>query len=273
MHKPAILRPTIMPSLAPTLTPDSFGFIRQWQSVTLAEFSGHCVSCQFDIKQYSDELFHYFNIPLPASLVLAVNKRKAEFLAGRCCAQQALNIWGITQAQVPIGRHRAPQWPAGVCGAITHHHTQQQATALCAVSREARGVGIDLESILDAGQAVILAPNIINSAERELIMALGSSDVFPTWLTLVFSAKESLFKALYSQVGDYFDFLDVELTHINTYQQCVVLSLKRELASNLASGQSFIVYYQIVNTQVLTHMEHIPDTAPIKQCRIQLVGS
>jgi 4'-phosphopantetheinyl transferase EntD len=268
MHKPAISRPTIILPLAPTLTAESCGFISQCQSVNLADFSGHCVSCQFDIEQYSDGLFHHFNIPLPASLALAVNKRKAEFLAGRFCAKQALNMWGITQAHVPIGQHRAPQWPAGVCGAITHNHTQQ-ATALCAVSREARGVGIDLESILEAGQAAILAPNIINSAERELIMNLGIGDVFPTWLTLIFSAKESLFKALYSQVGDYFDFLDVELTHINTQQQCVALSLNRDLGSSLDSGQSFIVYYQIVNSQVLTHMEHIPDPALVKQFGIQ----
>jgi enterobactin synthetase component D len=202
-----------------------------------------------------------------------MNKRKAEFLAGRFCAQQALNRLGLSPLPIPIGQHRAPMWPAGVCGAITHHQDPQQATALCAVSRDAIGVGIDLESTFDAAQAATLAPNIINQTEQALIMRLGLSDAFATWLTFIFSAKETLFKALYPLVGFYFDFLDVELSRINLHQQYMVLSLKQDLTATLTRGRHFVVHYQRVNSQVLTHMEHFTNPESAIQFRLKSLGS
>src|SRR5690606_10927778 len=60
--------------------------------------------------------------------VPGASKRQCEYLAGRLCARHALHrLTG--QADVPaVGEDRAPHWPAGVVGSITH--SQGQAAAL-----------------------------------------------------------------------------------------------------------------------------------------------
>src|SRR5690242_7832438 len=49
----------------------------------------------------------------------AVEKRIAEFCAGRHCAREALRALGRTPGAI-LAEGRAPIWPDGVVGAITH---------------------------------------------------------------------------------------------------------------------------------------------------------
>ena len=50
-------------------------------------------------------------------------------------------------------------------------------------------------------------------------------------LTLIFSAKESLFKALYPSVGYYFDFKDAEITEVNYTQTFLKFRLLKSLGA------------------------------------------
>ena len=61
----------------------------------------------------------------------AVPKRVAQFTAGRVCARRALAQLGNTEP-VPIlmGEDRAPQWPAGYVGSISHTDTSVSYTHL-----------------------------------------------------------------------------------------------------------------------------------------------
>src|SRR5262245_27478480 len=73
----------------------------------------------------------------------AVAKRQAEFACGRRCARRALAMLGIENFPLVPGPHRAPLWPSGVVGSITH------CTDLCAavVARAGRiqSLGLDAE--------------------------------------------------------------------------------------------------------------------------------
>ena len=56
-----------------------------------------------------------------AQVDAAVNSRRVEFATGRSCARRALARMGIREFVLrsnPVSR--APRWPAGVVGAITH---------------------------------------------------------------------------------------------------------------------------------------------------------
>ena len=55
---------------------------------------------------------------------------------------------------------------------------------------------------------------------------------FNELLTLTFSAKESLFKALYPQVRCYFDFLDARMVAVDMQRQTFVLALLKTLTPN-----------------------------------------
>src|SRR4030081_3796126 len=57
---------------------------------------------------------------LPQALRHATQKRQREFLAGRWCAEKALQCLGAGSTHVAMAKDRAPIWPAGVVGSITH---------------------------------------------------------------------------------------------------------------------------------------------------------
>ncbi|MBN1173619.1 MAG: 4'-phosphopantetheinyl transferase, partial [Micromonosporaceae bacterium] len=73
----------------------------------------------------SAELFHdppdARMLPEEAPLVArAVPRRRAEFTTGRHCARLALASLGVEPAAILAGPDRAPRWPAGIVGTITH---------------------------------------------------------------------------------------------------------------------------------------------------------
>ena len=70
--------------------------------------------------------------------------------------------------------------------------------------------------------------------------------------TLLFSAKESLFKALFYQVGDWFDFDAARLTSVNSEEQVFTLQLTRTLAPHLFAGRRFCGTYRAFGDELLT---------------------
>jgi enterobactin synthetase component D len=69
-------------------------------------------------------------------------------------------------------------------------------------------------------------------------------------LTLVFSAKESLFKALYPRVGRYFDFLDARW--LTMTEQTLTFELKSALTPELSAGWHCTLHWQRLPGGVLT---------------------
>jgi enterobactin synthetase component D len=169
------------------------------------------VRASFDPAQLTAEDFQHCAI----APVRGVAKRQAEYLAGRLCAREALRrLCG--QALVP-GRDEdgVPLWPAGTVGSITHG--AGQAAALVASHRDWRGLGIDLEKRLNAERAAKLAGEILTPAELQRAAGLDA-EAFARRVTLTFSLKESLFKALYPLVLTRFYFHDAELLEVQGAQ-------------------------------------------------------
>ncbi|ACO79482.1 4-phosphopantetheinyl transferase protein [Azotobacter vinelandii CA] len=139
--------------------------------------------------------------------VRGVAKRQAEYLAGRLCARQALQRLTGTPGVPAVGEDRAPQWPAGVVGSITHG--DGWAAALVGRADAWSGLGLDTELLLPAERARHLAEHILTPAE---LGRLSGTPEAQAWLTsLTFSLKESLFKALYPLVRQRFYFEHAEL--------------------------------------------------------------
>lgn len=161
------------------------------------------VSNRFDPGQLQPEDFQRAAIERPPSIQRSVAKRQAEFLAGRLCARAALAHLGTPDWVAAIGADRAPAWPAGMCGAITHG--QGCAAAVVAHQADYRGLGLDLEGLLSAERAERLHREILTPAECERL-AEHPADALGLIATLTFSLKESLFKALYPLVGKRFYF-------------------------------------------------------------------
>jgi 4'-phosphopantetheinyl transferase EntD len=113
----------------------------------------------------------------------AIAARRAEFAAGRAAAGQALVSLGIS-AEVPMGHDRAPVWPDGIAGSITHTKT----IALAVVAKGGQ-IGIDLEP--EGAVTTDLWSDILLPEERTLAVEN------PALATRIFCAKEAVFKAQY----------------------------------------------------------------------------
>lgn len=140
--------------------------------------------------------------------VRGVAKRQAEHLAGRLCARTALQQLG-GEALVPArDADGVPIWPSGVVGSITHG--AGRAAAMVAPADTWQGLGIDLEKPLSAERAARLAGEILTPTELQRAADL-SPEAYAQRVTLTFSLKESLFKALFPLVRKRFYFQDAEL--------------------------------------------------------------
>lgn len=160
-------------------------------------------------------------LKVPDELRSAVPKRRSEYLAGRFCAALALR-----QAGLPgdVGRKgRAPVWPPGVAGSITHSRDR----AIAAVSTRYQGLGLDCEAMVAADRATQLAAVIFSEAEARL---RPEALTFGAFFTLVFSAKEALYKALSPRLDRIPDFRDVTLTALEPGQMELVLDGETHVA-------------------------------------------
>lgn len=169
--------------------------------------------------------------PLPDHLHRAVLKRQVEFLAGRVCAQQALEVLtGHKPSAIPSRPDRAPGWPPGIVGSITH--TKGYAAALVALDTHYQGLGIDCEVLLTP-ENLTLQKHICVANELESLQAVHRHWTPETLLTLVFSAKESLYKCLYPHVEKYFGFSAARVVTLDREQHTFVIQLEQDLTPSL----------------------------------------
>ncbi|MCF2828829.1 MULTISPECIES: 4'-phosphopantetheinyl transferase family protein [Pseudoalteromonas] len=209
----------------------------------------HCI--QFDPDSFNAHSFEQQNILLPASLDKAVAKRRAEFLAGRICAKTCLAHFGQGDFTLLNGSDRAPIWPANIVASITH--TRGIAAAIATDDIAVKGLGIDIERDMKPKQEVELQRQILHPEEAEIFTLFGEQVHCP--LTVIFSAKESIFKALYSTVQKFFGFDAVKLTQFDDKK--LIFTLMETLHKNLSKGQQVEVYYQCKDALVLTECEYI----------------
>jgi enterobactin synthetase component D len=184
----------------------------------------------------------------PASIQRSVAKRQAEFLAGRICARAALHRLDGMACVPAIGEDRAPVWPAHVSGSITH--STGRAAAIVAQKRRWQGLGMDLENLLDPERAERLAGEILTPAEL-LRMATVACDDRALLVTLTFSVKESLFKALYPIVGQRFYFEHAEVLEWSHDGQ-VRLRLLTDLSPEWRHGSELQGQFGLKDGQLLS---------------------
>ncbi|UGQ48630.1 4'-phosphopantetheinyl transferase family protein [Massilia endophytica] len=192
------------------------------------------VLARYELAHFEPGLFREFGIDAPATIGSAVRKRQAEFLAGRICAREALRLHGAADAQVAVGSHRAPRWPQGVAGSITHNGSF--AAAAVFAQDAAQGVGIDIESRIGEALHGEIAREVAHEGELAL---LDGED-----LALLFSAKESFFKAAFGQVGEFFGFEAVELVEFDAASARLQFRCVQALSPALQPGFRFDAFYQ-----------------------------
>jgi 4'-phosphopantetheinyl transferase EntD len=141
----------------------------------------------------------------------AVALRKSDFGDARWCAHEALRQWGSVSASSPVlrGAKGMPLFPPGVVGTLSH--TEGLRAALVGPADRWRSMGIDVE------RAVALPGGVFNSvtspAERWQLEREAGDVLDPGILgTVLFSAKECVYKSWFPLAGRFLDFDGAEVT-------------------------------------------------------------
>lgn len=134
----------------------------------------------------------------------AVAKRHREFAAGRAAAHTAMEDLGWAAQPILVGKKRAPVWPAGLTGSITHTHScAMAAVALCG---DVQALGIDVEE--DTPLADTLLPAICSEREQAWLRQQCNPGQLAK---VIFSAKEAAYKCQYTLSQRFFGFDGMEL--------------------------------------------------------------
>ncbi|WP_218568057.1 4'-phosphopantetheinyl transferase [Pseudomonas sp. v388] len=206
------------------------------------------VSGHFDSQKLAQGDFQRCVIEQPASIGRSVAKRQTEFLAGRLCAREAMRQLDGRLFVPVIGEDRAPVWPADICGSITH--STGWAAAIVGHTAQWRGLGLDTETMLSHERATRLAGEIL-TADELAAMAAGPEDQIALRVTLTFSIKEALFKALYPIVHKRFYFEDAQVLEWREDGR-VQLRLLIDLSSEWHRGQELEGQFAVQDSQLLS---------------------
>jgi 4'-phosphopantetheinyl transferase EntD len=143
-----------------------------------------------------------------AAVAKAVPERRREFGTVRHCARQALRQIGVPAVPILPDADRAPRWPAGVVGSMTHCVGYRAAAV--ARSGELCSVGIDAEphaALPDDALELVL-----RDEERARLHALADAYAELHWDRILFCAKEAVYKACFPLTRQWLDFADVSTT-------------------------------------------------------------
>lgn len=203
---------------------------------------------RFDIQQFENTLFACYHIREPAHLHRAVKKRRAEYLASRYAARVALASAGIADFLLENDSDRAPVWPPGVLGSLTH--SANRAVVITAAAAPQRRIGVDAEQLISESAAAGLSEMILSLSERHYLAQIAIP--FPQALTLCFSLKESLYKALYPELRQFMDFHSAEVTELAPETGRASLRLTRRFGAEFPAGRQFTGYFHQQGHEVLT---------------------
>ncbi|MCG9579523.1 4'-phosphopantetheinyl transferase superfamily protein [Vibrio tubiashii] len=180
-------------------------------SFTLTNRSIDVCVVKFDTSQFL--LDSKISQWLPLQIRQAHHKRQAEFIAGRVAAHYSMSAIGQYRG-VEINPDRSPLFPEALKGSISH--SQNLAIAATIPSEEIPDtyLGIDIQHWFSREEAEDVATLVCKDAEIERLQDTHLS--YQQKVTLLFSAKEALYKAIYPKVKEVLDFDVVELVDVST---------------------------------------------------------
>jgi 4'-phosphopantetheinyl transferase EntD len=144
-------------------------------------------------------------LPFPGEeemIANAVDGRRREFITARRCAREALRAFGYPDAPIPRGPRREPRWPAGMTGSITHCAGYRAAAAARTADVDLLGIDAEPDEPLPADVAALVTV----PGEPEMLARLTATYPGTQWGRLLFSAKESVYKAWFPVTGRWLGF-------------------------------------------------------------------
>lgn len=228
----------------------SFRILDHWNTNPFTSLVAPVCFCNFEFQPVGTfpmelRLDGGIDVGIPMRLSRAVPKRKAEFAAGRFCAQNAISKLTAGIREISSGESGEPIWPSGFIGSITH--TTKRAAAIVCRSDGPFWVGIDLEEIISLDDTEEIGSLILTPYEKKTYgRLLNSSQI----LTTIFSAKESIYKAIFPKLRRFVDFQEVECRQIS--DKFMQFRTVGQLCNELEGRGEIYVQYRQLSHGVLT---------------------
>lgn len=154
-----------------------------------------------------DDMRDAFLLPEEAAALGHVAEvRRREFTLARSCGRRALTRLGFAPVPVLRGADREPIWPAGIVGSITH--CRGYCAAALAPAARLVTIGIDAEVHAALPRGILQMVSV--DEERDWIRSAPDDGI--CWDRLLFSAKESVFKAWFPMTRRWLGFEDAAVT-------------------------------------------------------------
>jgi len=200
-------------------------------------------------SEANPKLIRGFVYPEEVTLVChSVPSRRQEFFAGRLCARRALAKIGIRNFPILMAYDRAPVWPPGIVGSISH------ADGYCGVAvakrMEVESIGLDVERVCrlnsDCWRYICTQQELswINSLPRECKQRN---------IALIFSAKECLYKCQYAISRRWLDFDDVSIS-VNSdtgeFEARLIINVGSRFVKGTCLKGKYLFYYDYVFTGI-----------------------
>ncbi|MFI1018421.1 4'-phosphopantetheinyl transferase [Streptomyces sp. NPDC020965] len=133
-----------------------------------------------------------------AAVRRAVVQRRREYATVRLCARRAMARLGVAPAPVLSGARGGPRWPTGLTGSMTHCAGYR--AAVLARGDQYAMVGIDAEPHLPLPDGILEA--IALPDEQRWVRRRCAATPQVHWDRLLFSCKESVYKAWFPHTGE-----------------------------------------------------------------------
>lgn len=189
------------------------------------------------------------------SITRAVPERRAEFTTARHCARRALDRLGFEPVAILVGSSREPLWPEGVVGSLTH--CEGYRAAAVARVRDMLTLGIDAENHRPLPE--VARDFITVEGEYQQLDTLSIHSPSIAWDRVLFSAKESVFKAWSPLARVSLDFTDCEL-FIDPFKSTFIARILIPTPGTLGFKISFLSGLWIVHEDRVFTAAWIPAT-------------
>ncbi|WP_406486388.1 4'-phosphopantetheinyl transferase [Streptomyces sp. NBC_01563] len=139
-----------------------------------------------------------------AAVIHAEGKRYREFATVRWCARRAMAQLKVSPAPIVRGKNGAPAWPAGIVGSMTHCEGYRAAAVASTHNITTLGIDAEVHEAIPKG----VLKSIACDEELSCLRTLNSIRPDIHWDRLMFSAKESVYKAWFPITKKWLGFRD-----------------------------------------------------------------
>lgn len=170
------------------------------------------------------------------------NKRRCEYLAGRISLKVLCNypfLWEFFP-----NKNGAPTFPTGTNGSLSH--SDNIVLAVIARSRDIVSIGVDIQHWITEDDFELIQESIVNINEIILIKD-------KKYLTIIFSAKESLIKGICNLFNIFLDFKELCVEKISLDK--IYISLNSQKLKNENIQKIYIINYFFNRKGVVTFFQ------------------